>query len=76
MRQINFASHQDNFEVLKLIEDASNRLHACSDYHSVLKDGSHDQSEQDVKDFFWIEETPVTYQRDISVYKTKIEVIR
>jgi hypothetical protein len=35
----------------KLIEDASNRLHAYSDYHSVLKDGSHNQSEQDVKDF-------------------------
>jgi hypothetical protein len=41
----------------KLIEYASNRLRTHSDYHLVLKDGSHDQSEQDVKDFYWIEET-------------------
>jgi hypothetical protein len=36
----------------KLIEDTSNWLRARSDYHSVLKYESHDQSEQDVKDFF------------------------
>jgi hypothetical protein len=35
---------------IKLVEGASNWLHTCSDYHSILKDGSHDQSEQDVKD--------------------------
>jgi hypothetical protein len=34
-----------------LVEDTFNRLHACSDYYSVLKDGSHNQSEQGVKDF-------------------------
>jgi hypothetical protein len=59
----------------KLIEDISNRLRARSDYHSILKDGSHDQAEQDVKDFYWIEESPVTYGRDTSVCKTKIEAI-
>jgi hypothetical protein len=36
----------------QLVEDASNQLHICSYYHSVLNDGSHDQSEHDVKDFF------------------------
>jgi hypothetical protein len=37
----------------KLVEDASNWLRARSNYHLVLKDGSHNQSEQDVKDFSW-----------------------
>jgi hypothetical protein len=55
----------------KLVEDVSNRPHVCLDYHSVLKDGSHDQSEQDVKDFF--EESSVTHRWDTSIYKTKIE---
>jgi hypothetical protein len=35
----------------KLIEDASNRLHVRSNYHSVLKNESHNQPEQGVKDF-------------------------
>jgi hypothetical protein len=59
----------------KLIEDTSNWLHARLDYHSVLKNESHDQSEQDVKDFYWIEENPVTYRQNISVCKTKIKDI-
>jgi hypothetical protein len=29
-----------------------------------------------VKDFYWIEETTLTHQRDTSVYKTKNKVIR
>jgi hypothetical protein len=33
-------------------KDAFNQLHARSDYHSVLNDGSHNQSKQDVNDFF------------------------
>jgi hypothetical protein len=32
-------------------------------------------TKQDVKDFYWIEESPVTYGWDTSVCKTKIEVI-
>jgi hypothetical protein len=59
----------------KLVEDVSNQLCACSDYHSVLKDGSHDQSEQDVNDFYWIEESSVTHRWDTGIYKTKIEDI-
>jgi hypothetical protein len=35
----------------KLVEDLSNQLSARSNYHSVLKDGCHDQSEQDVNNF-------------------------
>jgi hypothetical protein len=38
-------------------------------------DGIHDQSQQNVKDFYWIEESSVTHERYTSVYKTKIEVI-
>jgi hypothetical protein len=57
----------------KLVEDAPNQLHARSDYHSVLKDEDHDQSEQDVKDFF--EESSATHRRDTSMYKIKIETI-
>jgi hypothetical protein len=34
------------------LEDAHNRLHAHSDHHSPLKDGSHDRAIQDMKDFF------------------------
>jgi hypothetical protein len=34
------------------LEDAHNRLHARSNHHSPLKDGSHDRSIQDMKDFF------------------------
>jgi hypothetical protein len=68
-------SHQDNSKVLKLVEDAPNQLHICSDYHSVIKDGSHDQSKQDVNDFYWIEESSVTHRWDISVYMIKIKVI-
>jgi hypothetical protein len=45
----------------KPIEYASNRLCTRLDYHSVLKNVSHDQSEQDVKDFYWIEETQGTF---------------
>jgi hypothetical protein len=56
----------------KLVEDASNQLCAHSDYHSVLKDGGHDQSEQDVKDF---KKDSATHWRDTSMYKIKIEVI-
>jgi hypothetical protein len=37
------------------------------------KGWSHDQSEQDVKDFF--EESLVIHRRDTSVYKTKIKAI-
>jgi hypothetical protein len=59
----------------KLVEDASNRLRARLDYHSELKDESHNQSEQYVKDFYWIEESPVIHRWDTSVYKTKIEAI-
>jgi hypothetical protein len=57
----------------KIAVDASNRLRACSDYHSVLKDENYDQLEQDMNDFF--EESSVTHWRDTSVYKTKMEVI-
>jgi hypothetical protein len=49
--QIDFTSPQDNSKVLSL-KDAHNRLHACSDHHSPLKDESHDMSIQDMKDFF------------------------
>jgi hypothetical protein len=45
-------SHIRTILKFTLVEDTSNRLHTRSDYHSVLKDGSHDQSERDVKDFF------------------------
>jgi hypothetical protein len=76
MWQINFVSYQDNSEVLKIVKDASNQLHACSDYHSVIKDGSHYQSEQDMKDFYCIEGSSVTHRRDTSIYKIKIEVIK
>jgi hypothetical protein len=38
-------------------------------------DGSHDQSEQDVNDVYWIEENSVTHRWDTSIYKTKIKVI-
>jgi hypothetical protein len=34
------------------LEDAHYRLHARSDHHSPLKDGSHDRAIQDMKDFF------------------------
>jgi hypothetical protein len=49
--QIDFVSPQDNSEVLSL-KDANNWLHTHSDHHSPLKDGSHDRSIQDMKDFF------------------------
>jgi hypothetical protein len=62
--------HTGQLWSFKLIENTSNRLRARSNYHSILKDESYDQSEQDVKDFYWIEESP-----DTSVCKTKIEVI-
>jgi hypothetical protein len=50
----------------KLTEDASNQLHAHSDYHLVRKDGSHDQPEQDVEDFLTKLSYPPT--RYIPVY--------
>jgi hypothetical protein len=59
----------------KLVEDASNWLRARSDYHSVLKDESHDQSKQDMNDVYWIEKSSVTHRWDTSIYKIKIEVI-
>jgi hypothetical protein len=34
------------------LEDAHNRLHTRSDYHSPLKNGSYDRTIQDMKDFF------------------------
>jgi hypothetical protein len=53
-----------------------NRLRAYSDYHSVLKNGSHDQLEQDMED---VEQKDIAISIvnwwDTSVYKTKIEVI-
>jgi hypothetical protein len=70
MCHIDFVSDQDNWS-FKLVEDASNLLCAHSDYHLVLKDGSHDQSKQVMKDFYWIEENSVAHRRDTSIYKTK-----
>jgi hypothetical protein len=43
------------------LEDAHNRLHARSDHHSPLKDGSHDRAMQDMKDFL-IEGSSVIHQ--------------
>jgi hypothetical protein len=34
------------------LEDAHNQHHVYSDYHSSLKDGSHDREIQDMNDFF------------------------
>jgi hypothetical protein len=48
------------------LEDAHNRLHARSDHHSPLNDGSHDMSIHDMKDFFdWMKfgYTPKKFQR-------------
>jgi hypothetical protein len=42
---------------VKLVEYASNQIRVHSDYHSVLKIVSHNQSEQDMNNFYWIEET-------------------
>jgi hypothetical protein len=64
---------QDNSEVLSL-KDAHNQLHARSNHHSPLKDGSHDRSIQDMKDFS-IERSPVIDQRNFNIYKAKIEGI-
>jgi hypothetical protein len=64
---------QDNFEVLSL-KDAHNQLHSCSNHHSPLKDGSHDRSIQNMKDFS-IERSPVIDQRNFNIYKAKIEGI-
>jgi hypothetical protein len=49
----------------KLVKDASNQLCDRLDYHSVLKDGVHDQSEQDVNDFLKkkLSYPPTRYQR-------------
>jgi hypothetical protein len=50
----------------KLVEYTSNQLRVHSDYHSVLKDGSHDRSKQDVNDFLdWrkLSYQPSRYQR-------------
>jgi hypothetical protein len=52
-----------------LVEDTFNRLHTCSDYYLVLKDESHNQSEQGV--IFFIE-SPVIHRWDT---KIKIEAI-
>jgi hypothetical protein len=35
-------SHIRTILKFTLVEDTSNRLHTCLDYHSVLKDESHD----------------------------------
>jgi hypothetical protein len=48
------------------LEDAHNRLHARSDYHSPLKNGSYDRTIQDMKDFFdWMKSDypPKKFQR-------------
>jgi hypothetical protein len=48
------------------LEDAHNQLHARLDHHSSLKDGSHDRTIQDMKNFFdWRESSypPKKFQR-------------
>jgi hypothetical protein len=57
----------------KLVEYASNRLYTRSYYHSVLKDGSHDQSEQDVNDF--LKKAQLATDGILAYTRQKIEVI-
>jgi hypothetical protein len=52
-------SHIKTILKFMLVEDTFNRLHTCSDYYLVLKDESHNQSEQGV--IFFIE-SPVIHR--------------
>jgi hypothetical protein len=58
----------------KIEEDASNRLCIRSEYHSLLNDGSHDQSEQNMKVVDQEDiATSIVNRRDTNIYKKKLK---